>query len=219
MARRLPPRDSKGRFKKRGRSRSRSRKRRRRARRNLPPRDSMGRFVATRGGRRRRRRSRSRRSYRRNPAMPDVFGLLMDGTIQAGQVLVGKAATRSVPDLFQLPKQGNVGLAVQGAVAVGLGWVADMFLSKDAARAILAGGLTAPMETMIVAYQVPWLSTALAPTTANGNLQAYVRRRAVPSGGDGVAAYVPRQPATGMGAYVRGSGGRPMVSSGTMGYY
>lgn len=209
MARRLPPRDSKGRFKKRGRSRSR-RKRRSRSRRRLPPRDSMGRFVST-NPRRRRRRSTRRRYYRRNqPMLPGVVGLLMDGTIEAGQILVGKAATRSVPDLFQLPKQGNVGLAVQGAVAVGLGWIADMFLSKPTARAILAGGLTAPLETAIVAFNVPWLSTALAPTTASGNLQAYVRRRTAP--GNNMGAYA--QPRVGpgnararraaMGAYAQG---------------
>lgn len=210
MARRTPPRDSKGRFVSRKRS---TRKRsRRKARRNLPPRDSNGRFVSTR------RRSRSRRSYRRNPATPDIFGLLMDGTIEAGQVLVGKAAARSVPDLAGLPKQGNVGLATQMGVALGMGWLADMFWSKQAARAILAGGLTAPLETLVVAYNVPWLSTALSPTTANATVSAYsMPRRALPGG---VASYA--RPSGGMRGYVprtSGRGSRQAASSGAMGWY
>ena len=83
----------------------------------------------------------------------------IDGAVEAGQILIGKAVARSIPDLANLPKEGNVGLAIQGGVALAAGFVADMFLSRDAARAILAGGLTAPLETLIVAYQVPWLLT------------------------------------------------------------
>lgn len=156
----LPPRDSKGRFVSKNKSsRSRSSKK------NLPPRDPRtGRFV-------------SKRSYRMNPVGGDVVGMLMGGTVAAGQVLVGKAAARSIPDLAGLPKEGNTGLAIQAAVAVGLGWVADQFLSPQAAREILAGGLTAPLETMIVAFNVPWFSQALSPVTAGEDLGAYVRAR------------------------------------------
>lgn len=99
---------------------------------------------------------------------------LTSGAIEAGQVLFGKALVRSVPDLAGLPKEGNVGLAVQAAVALVGGILADMFLSKDASRAILAGGLTAPLETVIVAYKVPWLSGALSPVTQTSTLSAYV---------------------------------------------
>lgn len=209
MARR---RDSKGRFlPKRGRSSSGPSKAKLRRHAKNMPRDSKGRFLPK--GRRSRSRSSSRRSYRRNPAMPPVVDMLWGGTIEAGQILVGKAAARSVPDMAGLPKEGNVGLAVQAAMAVGLGWAADMFLSPNAARAILAGGLTAPLETLIVAYQVPWLSTALSPTTANAEVQAYVQR--------GVSSYVPAsaQPqAAAMQGYVPRSGSRYEASSGAMGY-
>jgi hypothetical protein len=129
------------------------------------------------------------------------------GVVEAGQILVGKAAARSVPDLANLPKQGNVGLAIQAAVAVGVGWLADRFMSKDAARALLAGGLTAPLETLIVAYNVPWLSTALSPVTASSEVGAYVRASGRRSSGTdsyvprpGVSSYVPRSQGRGAGA-------------------
>lgn len=127
---------------------------------------------------------------------------LTDGAIEAGQVLIGKALVRSVPDLMGLPKEGNMGLAVQAGVAVTIGYVSEMFLSRDAARALLAGGLTAPLETVIVAYRVPWLSAALSPVTATNSLGAYVRG----NGSAGMGRFVRhRLPATsnarGLGAY------------------
>ncbi len=129
---------------------------------------------------------------------------LTDGAIEAGQVLIGKAIARSVPDLAGLPKEGNIGLAVQAGVALTSGYVAEMFLSKSAARAILAGGLTAPLETVIVAYRVPWLSQALSPVSATNNLGAYVR-------GGQLGAYVrERLPASsanrGLGSYAAARG-------------
>lgn len=189
-------RDSKGRFVSKRRSRSR---------RKTPPRDSKGRFVS----RGRRSRSRSRRSYRRNPVTGDLLGMFTGGVTEAGQVLIGKAAARSIPDLANLPKQGNVGLAIQAAVALGVGWLADRFVSEDAARAILAGGLTAPMETLVVAYNVPFLASALSPTTAQAEVGAYVRR----SGGR-MGAYVPRR---GVSSYVPPS--RPEPEASGMGMY
>lgn len=133
--------------------------------------------------------TRRRRSARRNP--PKMFrglvGTFTDGIVEAGQILVGKAAVRSIPDLANLPKQGNVGLAVQAGTALVIGYVADMFLSANAARAMTAGALTAPLETLIVSYRVPWLSTALAPVSAASSLQAYVQ-----GGGGSLGRYARR---------------------------
>lgn len=180
MARKTPPRDSKGRFVKRSRAKKRRTRRnpvrRHRSPRSLPPRNARGQFVA-RAGRRSsssKKRRRRTRAYRSNPRRPDFIGSFTDGMVMAGQVVVGKAAARSVPDLLGLPKQGNVGLAVQAGVALVAGWAADMFLGREASRAIMAGGLTAPLETLIVAYNVPWLSTSLAPVTAQSDVGAYV---------------------------------------------
>lgn len=188
MARKLPPRyksgPKKGQFKpKAARRRKSSSTRKRRTRRN------PGRTVAKRRRSPARKRTTKRRTYRRNPARSkrmDVVGTFVDGVTEAGQIIVGKAAVRSIPDLAGLPKQGNMGLAIQAATAVGIGYVADMFLSRDAARAMTAGALTAPLETLIVSYRVPWLSGALAPTTANASLNAYVR------GAPGLGRYAKR---------------------------
>lgn len=211
--RRTPPRHKsgpkKGQFMKRAA--------RRRARRN------PGRTVAAaatnpkRRSKRRaspRRPARRRRVARRNPPRRGIPGprqivrTLTDGAIEAGQILVGKALVRSVPDLAGLPKEGNVGLAIQTAVALVTGIVANMFLGKDASRAILAGGLTAPLETVIVAYKVPWLSGALSPVTSVQGLSSYV------GGGDmRLGAYARERLAAvntdrGLGAYVSASSRR-----------
>jgi len=123
--------------------------------------------------------------------MKGLVRTFTDGAIEAGEILVGKAVVRSVPDLLSLPKEGNVELAVQAGVAIAAGYIAEWFLSREAARAIVAGGLTAPLETAIVAYKVPWLSRALSPVTTTQNLGAYVSGATTLSG---------RR----MGAYVRG---------------
>lgn len=115
-----------------------------------------------------------RRTYRRNPRQPDVVKMFMAGTMTAGQVLIGKAAARAVPDMMDLPKEGNTGLAVQAAVAIAVGFVADMFLPKAVAASMLAGGLTAPLETMIQVWNVPWLADYLSATSAQEGVGAYV---------------------------------------------
>lgn len=136
---------------------------------------------------------------------PRILDVLIDSSIEAGQILVGKAAVRTIPDLAGFSKEGNMGLAIQVGTALAIGFVADMFLSKQAARALTAGALTAPLETVIVAYEVPWLAPALAPVTAQGNLAAYVQ----PAGAPRMHAATGIGRHAGMGRYVQpnGSGG------------
>ena len=112
-----------------------------------------------------------RRTYRSNPRRPDLVKMFTNGTMTAAQVLVGKAAARSIPDLTGLPKQGNTGLAIQAGVAVALGYVADMFTTPSTAAAILAGGLPAPLETFLVAQNVPWIGEALSPVTQQAEVE------------------------------------------------
>ena len=121
-----------------------------------------------------RRRTTRKRTYRRNPRRVDIVQTLTNGVVEAGQILIGKAAVRSIPDLARLPKQGNTGLAVQIGTALAIGYGAEMFLSPAASRAMMAGALSAPLETLIVSYRVPWLSTALSPVTAEAGVSAYV---------------------------------------------
>ena len=186
MARRLPPRYKSG--PKRGqfmskRARSSKKKTRRR---------NIGRTVAAAGT----------SNPRRN-----LMGTLMDATIEAGQILVGKAAVRTIPDLAGLPRAGNLGIAVQAGTALALGFVANMFVSRSAARAITAGALTAPLETLIVSYQIPWLSQALSPVAASGNLSSYVQgaKLGQPGGSAGIGRYV-RAPRVSRVSAARGMG-------------
>lgn len=141
--------------------------------------------------------------YHRNPrrrGMP-IMRVFTDGIVEAGQILVGKAAVRTIPDLIpNVSKEGNMGIAIQAGTALVIGWVADMFLSKNAARAMTAGALTAPLETLIVAYRVPWISSALAPVSAQSSLQAYVR------GNGGSLGRYARRPRIEAGSAERGLG-------------
>lgn len=193
MARRTPPRYKSG--PKKGQfmpKRARKRKARKNpgrtvARRRNPPK----RRKATTRRTVRRKAPAKRRTYRRNPRRIGIVRTLIDGTVEAGQILVGKAAVRTIPDLAGLPKQGNMGLAVQAGTALVIGIAADMFLSKAASRALVAGALTAPLETLIISFRTPWLALALSPVTANNALGAYVRASGLPAGaGAGMGRYV-----------------------------
>ena len=166
--------------------------RRRRPAASAPRKRNIGRTVA-----RKRNPARKRaRTYARNPRRPNIIRTLTDGIVEAGQILVGKAAVRTLPDLAGLPKQGNMGIAIQAGAALVIGYVADMFLGRQAVRAITAGALTAPLETLIVSYKVPWLAQALSPVTQNASLGAYYR-------GGGGGGTIARATAPGMGRYVR----------------
>lgn len=104
----------------------------------------------------------------------NITKTLMDGAMDSALVLTGKAATRAIPLMANLPKEGNIGLAVQGLTAVVISMLAQNFLRPAQARMILAGGLTAPLETLIVSFNVPFLAPALQPVEADAQLSAYL---------------------------------------------
>ncbi|KKN26156.1 hypothetical protein LCGC14_0877570 [marine sediment metagenome] len=198
MARKLPPRvqsgKNKGQFRKRAKSSPRKRKTATR-RRNSP---------AANPGKRRApaRRNAPRRGGR--ITVRKVTRNLTQGAMDAALILVGKAGARSVPAFLpNLPKEGNIGLAVQALVAVALGLAADMVLPSAQAKMILAGGLTAPVETLVVSFNVPFLADALAPVTASEQLSAYYGYVQPPqiAPADGVGAYVHEGADLAMGGY------------------
>jgi hypothetical protein len=139
-------------------------------------RDAKGRYMSTSHKRRRRRarhnlpnpphrrRRARRRAYRRNPPRPfrleKLPQLLMDGAIDGLQVVVGKAAARTIPTLINVPTAGPIGLAIQALSAVAAGF-AGSFLSPNAAKMFLAGGFAAPVESLIKGLNIPVLSAAL----------------------------------------------------------
>lgn len=226
MARRLPPRHrsgpNKGRFKKRARSSKRRR------RRNQPPavaakaaprrRNQPARRAAPRPRARRAPPAPTRRPRRRNrnPArkitVRRVLRDIQDGAVNAAYILVGKAAARTIHTVTGLPKMGNTGLAVQALSAVVAGMIADAVIGASRAKFVLAGGLTAPLETAIVAFNVPFLAQALSPAAAINDLQGYrnmgryAQPIAAPNGlnryvaaGAGLAGYVSPTQALEMG--------------------
>lgn len=220
MARRLPPRHrsgpKKGQFKKRANPRRRGFSRRPVTSRARPRRKykARKRAAVVRAPRRRARpRPRGRAiRRRRNPCgqsmnppkmtVKNVTKTLMDGAMDSALVLTGKAATRAIPLMINLPKEGNLGLAIQGATAVVVSMLAQNFLRPQQARMILAGGLTAPLETLIVSYNIPFLAPALQPVEGDAQLSAYLGGYVsppppAPTNGEGVGGYVDE----GMGNY------------------
>lgn len=95
--------------------------------------------------------------YKRNPPL---LRQAMQGVKDAVAVVGGKAATRMVANLIPLDKTGVMGLAVQGAAALGVGMLAARFLNRDIARFVTAGGLAAPVETALAS--VPVIGPALS---------------------------------------------------------
>jgi hypothetical protein len=194
MAKKLPPRHKsgpkKGQFRKR--ARSAPKKRTAATRRRNPP------AANPKANPKRNAPRRARFTMR------SVTRSLTQGAMDAALILVGKAGARTVPSMLpNLPKEGNVGLAVQGLIAVAMGLLAEQVLRPAQAKMILAGGLTAPVETLVVSFNVPFLADALAPVTASEQLSAYygyVQPPQIAPGGD-VGAYVHEGADLAMGGY------------------
>lgn len=120
---------------------------------------------------RRRRRTRTnppthRRRYRRNPGLGGIMRYLsvnnlMSGVIDAGEVLGGKIIVRTVPGLVGLPTTDMLGLTVQALTAVLAGGVAHTFINTNAGKMVLAGGLAAPLETLLKGLNIPFISANL----------------------------------------------------------
>ncbi|MCH7889893.1 MAG: hypothetical protein IH921_00175 [Gemmatimonadetes bacterium] len=169
-SKRLPPRvksgKNKGQFRKRATAKRKSPAKKRR--RNMP----MQYAAAA---------NKPNPRHRNNPPRRGKFTVrkitrsLTTGAMDALLVIVGKAGARTIPAMLpNLPKEGNMGLAIQALTAVVLGLGAEMVLSPAQAKIILAGALTAPIETLVVAMNVPFLAPALAPVTLNAQLSAYM---------------------------------------------
>lgn len=178
-----------------------------------PRRNAKGRFTQGGGTTRRRATTRRttarkatarRRSYRSNPPRArNIMGRIQGGLTDGLQVLLGEAAARMIPTLFRLPTTGPVGIGVQLASAVALGMVAERVVSKDAARMMVAGGVSAPLQSLVIQYNVPFLAPALQPGTVAG----------YPQGGR-LLGY-PRQPSR-LAGYPQGGGAlqvAPFVST------
>ena len=113
---------------------------------------------------RRRAPRRRRRTYRRNQPrqLRGITNQLMQGGIDALQVLAGKAAARTVPQMLGFGLENATGVAMQAVVAIVVGMVGKQFFGAGPGRMMLAGALTAPVESLVVAANIPILSPALS---------------------------------------------------------
>lgn len=102
------------------------------------------------------------RYRRRNPPLfgGNLIGRVMDGAVDATEVVLGKAVSRAIPHMVGLPQEGAMGLAVQVGAALVAGWLARN-ISPNASKMVLAGGLAAPIESFIKSMNIPVISAAL----------------------------------------------------------
>ena len=108
------------------------------------------------------RRKVSGKRYRRNPRIPRTargFGnQLFNGVIDAGEVVVGKATAKMIPQMMGIPSSGPMGLLTQALVAIGVGFLGTQMISANAGKMMLAGALASPVEDMIKQMNIPFLS-------------------------------------------------------------
>lgn len=80
--------------------------------------------------------------------------ILQQGAMDAAAVVGGKAVTRMIANFIPLPTEGMfMVFAKQAVSAIGAGMVAQQFLTARTASFVLAGGLAAPVESLLA--QVP----------------------------------------------------------------
>jgi hypothetical protein len=121
----------------------------------------------------------------------------MRGVVDAGWIVGGKAGSRIISQQF-----ARFGLALPGGTlttdlisAVAVGFLADMVLPARVRPLVVAGALTAPIETFIAGAGIPGISPALS------GMGAYPRMRVVRNGRSALGSYA--RPA--LGSYARKS--------------
>jgi hypothetical protein len=89
--------------------------------------------------------------YRKNPAfsMRGAIRDLQNGAMNAGMVIIGKTGARVVANFLPLPKEGIMNYVTQIVAALATGMVARQFVGAKQAEFIVAGALSAPVETLL----------------------------------------------------------------------
>lgn len=116
-----------------------------------------------------------RRRYTRNP-VHSIPARLLGGVIDAAELLVGKGAARALPTVFGVDRESTTGLIVQAAVGAAAG-IGASYISANAGKMVLAGGFSAPMESLIKRANIPYVSAAFGddesfPVTSIGAFPA-----------------------------------------------
>lgn len=127
--------------------------------------------------------------YRRvNPPGLRIIGQLQQGLVDAGFIVGGKAASRIIAGFIPVGAGGMaVNLAVQAGAALAAGYV-GRFISPNASRMMLAGGLAGVVESFVKSLNIPLVSNALGDGDIYnpGALAVGAYPQSVPGG---VAAY------------------------------
>lgn len=121
-----------------------------------------------------------------------IMNFVLTGAIDATEVVLGKAGVRIVAGYLpaSIPQTGAVGLAIQVALATGLGFGAHKFVSPNAGKMVLAGGLSGVIESFIKSLNIPILSPALGDASSYYAVGAYPSSvGAYPALPSGVSAY------------------------------
>lgn len=104
-----------------------------------------------------------KRRYRRNPPMSlrALPGMLLQGVQDAGVIVGGKALSRIVPTMLNLPREGTTGIAVQALTALGVGFAGQRAFGGQIGRLLVAGAFSGPIESAVKKMNVPLLSPSL----------------------------------------------------------
>lgn len=134
-----------------------------------------------------------RHSVRRLGNPRGIVSFIMAGAIDATEVVLGKASVRIISGYLpaSIPQTGAVGLALQVALAGGVGFAAHKFVSPNAGKMVLAGGLSGVIEGFIKSLNIPILSPALGDGTSYYAVGAYPSMSAYPAlpSPSGISAY------------------------------
>ena len=136
-------------------------------------------------------RPRRRRTYRRNPGFTPrgIIGQITQGAVDAGWAVGGKAAVRIVrARVGQEPGTPMAILTELGTGIVGAYALRRFLRSTNGAKMFLAGAFMAPVESVIKAANVPFISPALGDDGTVPYISGYVAPGEVYPGG-GLAGY------------------------------
>lgn len=133
--------------------------------------------------------------YRRpNPPLKGLVGELMDGLKDAALVTGGKAATNIIAGFIPLSGGTAMETAKRLAAALAAGY-GGRFISRNASRMFLIGGLTGVVEGLVKQLNIPVLAPALSDYYDPGYLAVGSYVQQVPAG---VSSYPQLLPGGGM---------------------
>lgn len=105
---------------------------------------------------------RRRRRRRRNPrGMPNIPAFAMTAGRRAGTVLAGKIVARKVRGMIGQRAGSLLGSLVEAAAGVAGGLLLSTVVSPDVGADFAAGGVLAPMETLVQQAGIPHVSDSL----------------------------------------------------------